>query len=69
MQAWPVENRAGNTKLLLSEHYSEPVLERRRKAGPLAEGEGLDHLNASLHAMRYFERRDQSDFRSAPGRT
>ena len=30
IQAWLAENRASNTKLLLSEHYSERVLEARR---------------------------------------
>jgi hypothetical protein len=57
LQAWLVENRASNTKLLLSEHYSERVLEARRKAGSLGENDVLAHLATLLQPLNDLERR------------
>jgi thymidylate kinase len=56
LQAWLVENRASNTKLLLSEHYSERALEARRKAGSLGEDDVLAHLATLLQPLSDLER-------------
>ena len=56
LQAWLVENRASNTKLLLSEHYSERVLEACRKAGSLGEDDVLAHLATLLQPLSDLER-------------
>jgi hypothetical protein len=55
IQAWLAENRASNTKLLLSEHYSERVLEARRKVGALAEDQVVAHLDKLLQPLRDLE--------------
>src|SRR5215472_6637793 len=68
LQAWLTENRASNTKLLLSEHYSERVLESRRKTGMLEEGEVVAHLVKLLQPLRDLDRLwSQSGFPSASG--
>ncbi|MBN9087694.1 MAG: hypothetical protein J0J01_12360 [Reyranella sp.] len=68
IQAWLARNRASNTKLFLSEHYSERVLEARHKAGDLGEGEVVAHPDGLLQPLSHLERLwSQSGFSAASG--
>jgi hypothetical protein len=63
-------DRSSNTKVVISEHYTERMLEHRWEAGTLSEDEVLVHLNEVLDVLEPFRRaKSVSKFAGRGGNT